>query len=220
MGGIGLEEIAKEALMRWRSAIESKSPLLPSGGEYRYRKDGERHLWTPEAISNLQRAVRTGDQKRYDTYAELINDQTVHQSTLRGLFAFKKTNPIPLDEVEPASEIMKRFVTGAMSYGAISNEAHEAIAIAMNRIGAKSNCGEGGEDPERYIPLSNGDSLSSAIKQVASGRFGVTDEYLVNAKELQIKIAQGANREKVVSCPDIRSASRLRKCAIRLRVLP
>ncbi|WP_233126423.1 glutamate synthase large subunit [Fibrobacter sp. UWS1] len=192
VGGIGLEEIAKEALMRWRSAIESKSPLLPSGGEYRYRKDGERHLWTPEAISNLQRAVRTGDQKRYDTYAELINDQTVHQSTLRGLFAFKKTNPIPLDEVEPASEIMKRFVTGAMSYGAISNEAHEAIAIAMNRIGAKSNCGEGGEDPERYIPLSNGDSLSSAIKQVASGRFGVTDEYLVNAKELQIKIAQGA----------------------------
>ena len=192
VGGIGLEEIAKEALMRWRSAIESKTPLLPSGGEYRYRKDGERHLWTPEAISNLQRAVRTGDQKRYDTYAELINDQTVHQSTLRGLFAFKKTNPIPLDEVEPASEIMKRFVTGAMSYGAISNEAHEAIAIAMNRIGAKSNCGEGGEDPERYIPLSNGDSLSSAIKQVASGRFGVTDEYLVNAKELQIKIAQGA----------------------------
>ena len=192
VGGIGLEEIAKEALMRWRSAIESKSPLLPSGGEYRYRKDGERHLWTPEAISNLQRAVRTGDQKRYDTYAELINDQTVHQSTLRGLFTFKKTEAIPLDEVEPASEIMKRFVTGAMSYGAISNEAHEAIAIAMNRIGAKSNCGEGGEDPERYIPLSNGDSLSSAIKQVASGRFGVTDEYLVNAKELQIKIAQGA----------------------------
>ncbi len=192
VGGIGLEEIAKEALMRWRSAIESKSPLLPSGGEYRYRKDGERHLWTPEAISNLQRAVRTGDQKRYDTYAELINDQTVHQSTLRGLFTFKKTEAIPLDEVEPASEIVKRFVTGAMSYGAISNEAHEAIAIAMNRIGAKSNCGEGGEDPERYIPLSNGDSLSSAIKQVASGRFGVTDEYLVNAKELQIKIAQGA----------------------------
>ncbi|PBC73927.1 glutamate synthase large subunit [Fibrobacter intestinalis] len=192
VGGIGLEEIAKEALMRWRSAIESKSPLLPSGGEYRYRKDGERHLWTPEAISNLQRAVRTGDQKRYDTYAELINDQTVHQSTLRGLFTFKKTEAIPLDEVEPASEIMKRFVTGAMSYGAISNEAHEAIAIAMNRIGVKSNCGEGGEDPERYIPLSNGDSLSSAIKQVASGRFGVTDEYLVNAKELQIKIAQGA----------------------------
>ncbi len=192
VGGIGLEEIAKEALMRWRSAIESKSPLLPSGGEYRYRKDGERHLWTPETISNLQRAVRTGDQKRYDTYAELINDQTVHQSTLRGLFTFKKTEAIPLDEVEPASEIVKRFVTGAMSYGAISNEAHEAIAIAMNRIGAKSNCGEGGEDPERYIPLSNGDSLSSAIKQVASGRFGVTDEYLVNAKELQIKIAQGA----------------------------
>lgn len=192
VGGIGIEEIAKEALMRWRSAIESKSPLLPSGGEYRYRKDGERHLWTPEAIADLQIAVRTGNQKRYDAYAELINNQTEHQSTLRGLFTFKPTTAVPLDEVEPASEIVKRFVTGAMSYGAISNEAHEAIAIAMNRIGAKSNSGEGGEDPERYIPLPNGDSLSSATKQVASGRFGVTDEYLVNAKEIQIKIAQGA----------------------------
>lgn len=192
VGGIGIEEIAKEALMRWRAAIESKSPLLPSGGEYRYRKDGERHLWTPEAIADLQIAVRTGNQKRYDAYAELINNQTEHQSTLRGLFTFKPTTAVPLDEVEPASEIVKRFVTGAMSYGAISNEAHEAIAIAMNRIGAKSNSGEGGEDPERYIPLPNGDSLSSATKQVASGRFGVTDEYLVNAKEIQIKIAQGA----------------------------
>lgn len=192
VGGIGIEEIAKEALMRWRAAIESKSPLLPSGGEYRYRKDGERHLWTPEAIADLQIAVRTGNQKRYDSYAELINNQTEHQSTLRGLFTFKPTTVVPLDDVEPASEIMKRFVTGAMSYGAISNEAHEAIAIAMNRIGAKSNSGEGGEDPDRYIPLPNGDSLSSATKQVASGRFGVTDEYLVNAKELQIKIAQGA----------------------------
>lgn len=192
VGGIGIEEIAKEALMRWRAAIESKSPLLPSGGEYRYRKDGERHLWTPEAIADLQIAVRTGNQKRYDSYAELINNQTEHQSTLRGLFTFKPTTAVPLDDVEPASEIMKRFVTGAMSYGAISNEAHEAIAIAMNRIGAKSNSGEGGEDPDRYIPLPNGDSLSSATKQVASGRFGVTDEYLVNAKELQIKIAQGA----------------------------
>lgn len=192
VGGIGIEEIAKEALMRWRAAIESKSPILPSGGEYRYRKDGERHLWTPEAIADLQVAVRTGNQKRYDSYAERINDQTEHQSTLRGLFRFKSTTSVPLDEVEPASEIMKRFVTGAMSYGAISNEAHEAIAIAMNRIGAKSNSGEGGEDPERYIPLPNGDSLSSATKQVASGRFGVTDEYLVNAKEIQIKIAQGA----------------------------
>ncbi len=192
VGGIGIEEIAKEALMRWRAAIESKSPLLPSGGEYRYRKDGERHLWTPEAIADLQIAVRTGNQKRYDAYAELINNQTEHQSTLRGLFTFKPTTSVPLDDVEPASEIVKRFVTGAMSYGAISNEAHEAIAIAMNRIGAKSNSGEGGEDPDRYIPLPNGDSLSSATKQVASGRFGVTDEYLVNAKEIQIKIAQGA----------------------------
>lgn len=192
VGGIGLEEIAKETLMRWREAIESKSPLLPPGGEYRYRKDGERHLWTPQAIADLHAAVRTGDQKRYDSYAERINDQTKQQSTLRGLFAFKKTAPVPIEEVEPASEIMKRFVTGAMSYGAISNEAHETIAIAMNRIGARSNSGEGGEDPVRYIPLPNGDSLSSATKQVASGRFGVTDEYLVNASELQIKIAQGA----------------------------
>lgn len=192
VGGIGMEEIAKEVLMRWRAAIESHSPILPSGGEYRLRKDGERHLWTPEAISDLQIAVRTANQKRYDSYAERINDQTKHQSTLRGLFTFKKTDPIPLDDVEPASEIMKRFVTGAMSYGAISNEAHESIAIAMNRIGARSNSGEGGEDPARYIPLPNGDSLSSATKQVASGRFGVTDEYLVNASELQIKIAQGA----------------------------
>ncbi|MBP5247979.1 MAG: glutamate synthase large subunit [Fibrobacter sp.] len=192
VGGIGIEEIAKEVLMRWRAAIESHSPILPSGGEYRLRKDGERHLWTPEAISDLQIAVRTANQKRYDSYAERINDQTKHQSTLRGLFTFKKTDAIPLDDVEPASEIMKRFVTGAMSYGAISNEAHESIAIAMNRIGARSNSGEGGEDPARYIPLPNGDSLSSATKQVASGRFGVTDEYLVNATELQIKIAQGA----------------------------
>ncbi|MCR5028601.1 MAG: glutamate synthase large subunit [Fibrobacter sp.] len=192
VGGVGMEEIAKEVLMRWRAAIESHSPILPSGGEYRLRKDGERHLWTPEAISDLQIAVRTGNQQRYDSYAERINNQQKHQSTLRGLFTFKKTDAIPLDEVEPASEIMKRFVTGAMSYGAISNEAHESIAIAMNRIGARSNSGEGGEDPARYIPLPNGDSLSSATKQVASGRFGVTDEYLVNASELQIKIAQGA----------------------------
>lgn len=192
VGGVGMEEIAKEVLMRWRAAIESHSPILPPGGEYRLRKDGERHLWTPAAIADLQIAVRTGNQKRYDSYAERINNQLKYQSTLRGLFTFKKTVAIPLDEVEPASEIMKRFVTGAMSYGAISNEAHESIAIAMNRIGARSNSGEGGEDPARYIPLPNGDSLSSATKQVASGRFGVTDEYLVNANELQIKIAQGA----------------------------
>ncbi|MCK9182851.1 MAG: glutamate synthase large subunit [Fibrobacteraceae bacterium] len=192
VGGIGLEEIAKEALMRWRSSIEGQGALLPVGGEYRYRKDGERHLWTPEAIANLQISLRTSDYARYKKYAACINDQVKHQSTLRGLFAFKKTNSVPIEEVEPASEIVKRFVTGAMSYGAISQEAHEAIAIAMNRIGAKSNCGEGGEDPKRYEKLSNGDSLSSATKQVASGRFGVTSEYLVNAKEIQIKIAQGA----------------------------
>lgn len=192
VGGIGLEEIAEETLMRWKLTVESLPAALPSGGEYRYRKDGERHLWTPAAISDLQVSVRTGNQERYDSFARRINDQREHQSTLRGLFTFKKTSPVPLSEVEPASEIMKRFVTGAMSYGALSNEAHEAIAVAMNRIGAKSNCGEGGEDPARYVPLPSGDSLSSAIKQVASGRFGVTDEYLIHAEEIQIKMAQGA----------------------------
>lgn len=193
IGGIGIEQIATEILMRWRASIESQnSPLLPVGGQYRYRKEGERHLWTPSTISDLQIATRTDDYARYKKYAAQINDQSVMQSTLRGLFQFKKGASVPLDEVEPASEIIKRFVTGAMSYGAISQEAHEAIAIAMNRIGSRSNSGEGGEDPRRYKKLPNGDSLCSATKQVASGRFGVTSEYMVNAQELQIKIAQGA----------------------------
>jgi len=193
--GIGLDEIAHEANQRHREAfysIESERDILPSGGHYRLRKDGERHLWTSRSISTLQHAVRTGDYSLYRQYADMINDQSRKQSTLRGMFAFKYGNAVPLHDVEPASEIMKRFVTGAMSFGSISKEAHEAIAIAMNRIGGRSNSGEGGEDPVRYIPLENGDSKSSAIKQIASGRFGVTTEYLVNAKDLQIKIAQGA----------------------------
>jgi len=193
--GIGLDEIAKEAMDRYRSAC-NPSPhvpkILPSGGHFGVRVDGERHLWTPEAIYHLQRAAREDDAALYARYAEAINDQSEKQSTLRGMFAFRKTDPVPLEEVEPASEIVKRFFTGAMSFGSISREAHETIAVAMNRLGGCSNSGEGGEDPARYERLSNGDNKSSAVKQVASGRFGVTAEYLVNAQEIQIKIAQGA----------------------------
>ncbi len=193
--GIGLEEIALEANRRHQNAYKKNQgvqTILPSGGHYRFRKDGERHLWTPESISTFQNAVRSNDNGLYRKYAEQINNQSKKQSTIRGLFTFKQRSPVPLDDVEPAEEILKRFVTGAMSFGSISREAHETIAIAMNRIKGKSNSGEGGEDPDRYIPDASGDSRSSAIKQVASGRFGVTAEYLVNAKELQIKIAQGA----------------------------
>ncbi len=193
--GIGLDAIAAEARARYQAAHEDEctaTPLLPSGGHYSFRKDGERHLWSPEAIDHIQRSSRTNDYELYRRYAALINDQEKAQSTLRGLLRFKATAPVPLDEVEPESEIVKRFVSGAMSFGSISQEAHEALAIAMNRLGGMSNSGEGGEDPERYIPLPNGDSKCSAIKQIASGRFGVTAEYLVNARDLQIKIAQGA----------------------------
>ncbi|WDN88615.1 glutamate synthase (NADPH) large chain [Desulfosarcina sp. BuS5] len=194
--GIGLEEIAKEANLRHQNAYKTgpdkAAGILPSGGHYRFRKDGERHLWTPESLSTLQHAVRNNDYNTFRKYSDMINDQNEKQSTLRGLFKFKKRTPVPLDEVEPAEKIVQRFVTGAMSFGSISKEAHETIAIAMNRIKGKSNSGEGGEDPARYIPMENGDSRSSAIKQIASGRFGVTAQYLVNAKELQIKIAQGA----------------------------
>jgi glutamate synthase domain-containing protein 2/glutamate synthase domain-containing protein 3 len=193
--GIGLDEIAAEANALYNTAT-NPSPdapvILGSGGHYQFRKDGERHLWTPESIFYLQEAVKQNDLGLYRKYADLINNQAEMQSTLRGLFSFKQTLPVSVEEVEPAESILKRFVTGAMSFGSISKEAHETIAIAMNRIGGRSNSGEGGEDPERYIPLENGDNRSSAIKQVASGRFGVTAEYLVNAVELQIKIAQGA----------------------------
>ena len=193
--GIGLGEIAAEANARYKEAYnrEPDAPkILPSGGHYRLRLDGERHLWTPESINAIQQATRKNDYRLYGKYAGLINNQAERASTLRGLFRFTKTNPVPIEEVEPASEIMKRFVTSAMSFGSISREAHETIAIAMNRIKGMSNCGEGGEDPARYQLLPNGDNRSSAVKQVASGRFGVTAEYLINARELQIKIAQGA----------------------------
>ncbi len=193
--GIGLAEIAAEAQARY-AAAQARAPdatrLLPSGGRYRYRKDGEHHLWTPESITRLQGAARTNDVRGYREYAALINDQARQLSTLRGLFKFKACQAVPLEEVEPVGEIMKRFVTSAMSFGSISREAHATLAIAMNRIGAMSNGGEGGEDPARYEPLPNGDNQGSAVKQVASGRFGVTAEYLVQARELQIKMAQGA----------------------------
>jgi glutamate synthase (NADPH/NADH) large chain len=193
--GIGLEEIAIEANERYFAAYtpaQDAKSILPGGGQYSYKVDGERHLWTPETISYLQWATRQNDTEIYRKYAKLINDQTEKQCTLRGLFAFVDREPVPLEEVEPVESIMQRFVTGAMSFGSISREAHETLAIAMNRIGGMSNSGEGGEDPARFIPDANGDSRCSAIKQIASGRFGVTAEYLASGRDLQIKIAQGA----------------------------
>ncbi|MCP5139187.1 MAG: glutamate synthase large subunit [Chromatiales bacterium] len=195
IGGIGINVVAREALQRHQAAFPERQiagQALPSGGQYQWRADGEQHLFSPESIHRLQKAVRTGNFAIYKSYARLIDDQSTRLSTLRGLLEFKPGKAIPLSAVEPAENIMRRFKTGAMSYGSISKEAHETLAIAMNRIGGMSNTGEGGEDPERFTPMANGDSKSSAIKQVASGRFGVTSNYLVNARELQIKMAQGA----------------------------
>ncbi len=195
VGGIGIEVIAQEVLMRHRAAFPPRTPathVLPAGGQYQWRADGEFHVFNPESIHRLQKSVRTGSYATYKSYAGMIDDRAKNLSTLRGLLDFKAGDPVPLDEVESVESLMKRFKTGAMSYGSISKEAHETLAIAMNRIGGKSNTGEGGEDPERYVPMANGDSKNSAIKQVASGRFGVTSEYLVNAQEIQIKMAQGA----------------------------
>jgi len=194
--GIGLAEVAAEAA-QWHRDAYGDSPIyrdaLDVGGDYAYRIRGESHVWTFDTITRLQHATRANDYKTYAEYARLINEQNEALTTLRGLFSFNKADvPVPLEEVEPASEIVKRFVTGAMSFGSISYEAHSTLAIAMNRIGGKSNTGEGGEEPERFNPLANGDSMRSAIKQVASGRFGVTTEYLVNADDIQIKMAQGA----------------------------
>ena len=195
-GGAGLREIAEETVRRHRLAF-GDAPIykaaLDVGGEYAYRVRGEDHIWTPETIGKLQHATRANDAKTYAEYARLINEQSERLLTLRGLMEFKfDAAPVPLEEVEPAKEIVKRFATGAMSFGSISWEAHTTLAIAMNRIGGKSNTGEGGELAERFKPLPNGDSMRSAIKQVASGRFGVTTEYLVNADDIQIKISQGA----------------------------
>ncbi|MBL7218895.1 MAG: glutamate synthase large subunit [Phycisphaerae bacterium] len=193
--GVDIDTIAREALMRHEEAHADPIPgelPLEYGGEYSYRVDGEEHLWNPETVSLLQHAVRAGDTETYEKYAALINDQSKKLFTLRGLFEFAPGEPVAIDEVEPAEEIVKRFCTGAMSHGSISKETHETMALAMNRLGAMSNTGEGGEDPARYAPTGNGDSLNSAIKQVASARFGVTIEYLSQAKMLQIKMAQGA----------------------------
>jgi glutamate synthase (NADPH) large chain len=195
IGGIGLDEIAKEALLRHNAAFGlrlAETPILEFGGEYYFRHTGEKHLWNPVTVSRLQQAVKSNDQQLYDEYAKAVNEQAEKLCTLRGLFELKGNKPIPIEEVEPAKEIVKRFCTGAMSHGSISKEVHECVAIAMNRIGAMSNTGEGGEDPARYTPEPNGDSKNCAIKQIASGRFGVTINYLAHAKELQIKIAQGA----------------------------
>ncbi len=215
--GIGLEEIAEEAV-RTHVAAFSNDPVLANmldvGGEYAFRVRGEDHMWTPDAIAKLQHSTRSGKFETYQEYAKIINDQSKRHMTLRGLFDIKPAGPpVSLDEVEPAKEIVKRFATGAMSLGSISTEAHTTLAIAMNRIGGKSNTGEGGEDPTRFKPveggkklseligasrverdivLKEGDSLRSAIKQVASGRFGVTIEYLANSDQIQIKMAQGA----------------------------
>jgi len=196
IGGVGIDVIAREVELRHDQAYPKRPadfPSLPSGGRYKYRRDGEAHLNSPEAIHLLQSACRSGDYKLFKRYTELIDHPGKQPVTLRGLLEFRsQARPVPLEEVEPVEEILARFKTGAMSYGSISQEAHEALAIAMNRIGGKSNTGEGGEDPARYAPLPNGDSRNSAIKQVASGRFGVTSQYLVEAREIQIKMAQGA----------------------------
>ena len=194
--GADLEVIAKEAMLRHSHAFperEVNGHTLDAGGEYQWRKDGEAHLFSPETIHNLQKAVREGRYDLYKKYAALVNEQNQKFFTLRGLLEFKERQPVPLEEVEPVEAIVKRFKTGAMSYGSISKEAHETLAVAMNRLGGKSNTGEGGEDPERYTWTNErGDSKNSAIKQVASGRFGVTSLYLSKAKEIQIKMAQGA----------------------------
>jgi glutamate synthase (NADPH/NADH) large chain len=196
IGGVGIEAIAEEVRRRHELAFPERpvaDPDLDEGGEYQWRRDGEFHLFNPDTVFKLQHATRTNQFKIYKEYTQAVNDQNKKRATLRGLFELKAAKtPVPLDEVEPVENIFKRFATGAMSYGSISQEAHETLAIAMNRLGGKSNTGEGGEDPARYVADANGDSRKSAIKQVASARFGVTSEYLVNADDLQIKMAQGA----------------------------
>jgi glutamate synthase (NADPH/NADH) large chain len=199
IGGIDLDALAQEVASRHHFAYldndaEAADRDLWVGGEYQWRREGEYHLFNPETVFRLQHATRTKQYGIFKDYTRLVDDQSQRLATLRGLFRFKTGNrtPVSIDDVEPVSEIVKRFSTGAMSYGSISKEAHENLAIAMNRIGGRSNTGEGGEDPDRYIPDANGDLRRSAVKQVASGRFGVTSEYLVNADDLQIKMAQGA----------------------------
>ena len=195
--GVGLEAVAEESIQRHEHAYPSteipQSLDLDVGGQYQWRRKGEAHIFSPDVIAKLQQSTQLNSREEFRKFCQLIDHQQRQLLTLRGLLDFKQSDkPVPLDEVEPAVDIVKRFATGAMSYGSISREAHETLAIAMNRIGGKSNTGEGGEDPVRFKPDANGDRRSSAIKQVASGRFGVTSEYLVSARELQIKMAQGA----------------------------
>ncbi|MCA9511740.1 MAG: glutamate synthase large subunit, partial [Myxococcales bacterium] len=196
VSGVSYDVIARECAMRHERAFPGDAyayPELDAGGSYQWRARGERHTFNPDTVSRLQIAVKRGSYEDYKAFSKAADGEAESACTLRGLFTFKEDRPpVPLDEVEPASEIAKRFCTGAMSYGSISLEAHQSLAIAMNRLGGKSNTGEGGEDPDRFTPDANGDLRRSAIKQVASGRFGVTSHYLVNADELQIKIAQGA----------------------------
>lgn len=192
ISGIGFDELAEEVLVRHHAAYQTESPILESGGVYQWKRRGEMHLFNPETIHLLQKSTKLNDYGLYKKFAQKINEQTKDALTLRGLFEFKKRISIPIEEVEPVESILKRFATGAMSFGSISHEAHSTLAIAMNRIGAKSNSGEGGEDEIRFARKENGDWERSAIKQVASGRFGVTSNYLTHAEELQIKMAQGA----------------------------
>jgi glutamate synthase (NADPH) large chain len=197
IGGVGLAEIAAETLYHHHRGFDSRdvrAAWLLEGGQYQWRRDGEFHLFNPETVFRLQHATQAQRYDIFKKYTKMVNEQTERLCTLRGLFEFRfdRCKEVPIEEVEPVESIVKRFATGAMSYGSISAEAHETLAIAMNRLGGKSNTGEGGEDPERFQPLPSGDSRNSAIKQVASGRFGVTSEYLTSAAELQIKMAQGA----------------------------
>lgn len=194
--GVSFEVLAEESIRRHKLAYEKRNPLimreLPNPGDIQWRKGGDTHMWNPETISSLQDATRDNNKDAYKAFSKHSDEVATRGATLRGLMAFKKGSPVPLDEVMPIKDIVKRFCTGAMSFGSISPEAHESLAIAMNRIGGKSNTGEGGEDAKRFTPLENGDSKRSSIKQVASGRFGVTAHYLANADEIQIKISQGA----------------------------
>ncbi|WP_406687594.1 glutamate synthase large subunit [Rossellomorea vietnamensis] len=195
LGGIGMDIIEKEVLLRHKKAFNDRKDnqrTLESGDEFQYRKNGEDHAYNPSTIHTLQHACRTNNYELFKKYSNMLTDEKQNLQSLRGLLSFKETKPVPIEEVESVEEICRRFKTGAMSFGSISQEAHEALAIAMNKIGGRSNSGEGGEHPSRFVPDENGDSRRSSIKQVASGRFGVTSHYLVNADEIQIKVAQGA----------------------------
>ncbi len=221
--GVGMAEVAEETVRRHRDAF-GDAPVyrtaLDVGGEYAYRLRGEAHTWTPDTVATLQHAVRLNLPDRYRAFAKMVNEQENHLKTIRGLFRIKSAaelgrTAVEIDAVEPAVEIVKRFATGAMSYGSISKEAHETLAIAVNSFGGRSNSGEGGEERERFRPLPDGRSRRSAIKQVASGRFGVTTDYLVNADMMQIKVAQGAKPGEAASCPATRSTPRSPRSATR-----